>query len=376
MNKKGFTLVELLAVIAILAILVIIAMPNVLEMFNKAKQDAFETEVKSHVKSVSGQYITTGKLIYSNVVEGAHRLPMDGEELDYYIVVDTRGNIKTLNVTNGSYKIEVTGTSQNPIKIEQIGDIIKSEIAESGEEFEMNSSGSITGDVMIEPNTINSFNELKEAFKTSGTIVLGSDIVVTAPIIINGGISITLNMNGKTITVADGFGQASIFDLQRDLSSLTIEGNGTFNFKKNYKSMLATPRGNFTINSGRFIKEYDTSKIISNHNGFFVGVTDSSTAASKKGKTVINGGYFDGGFYKSDTTNGIISILNLGASQNFKIYGGTFVGYNPAVGDEGTGRQGYFLLGQTASNQLPSGYSITEGVTQDGRPTYTVSYSK
>ncbi|MCI7083376.1 MAG: prepilin-type N-terminal cleavage/methylation domain-containing protein, partial [Tenericutes bacterium] len=33
MNKKGFTLVELLAVIAILAILVIIALPNVLSMF-------------------------------------------------------------------------------------------------------------------------------------------------------------------------------------------------------------------------------------------------------------------------------------------------------------------------------------------------------
>ena len=37
LNKKGFTLVELLAVIAILALLVIVAMPNVLEMFNACK---------------------------------------------------------------------------------------------------------------------------------------------------------------------------------------------------------------------------------------------------------------------------------------------------------------------------------------------------
>ncbi len=145
MNKKGFTLVELLAVIAILAILVIIAMPNVLEMFNKAKQDAFETEVKTHVKAVSNQFITTGKLVYSNVVDGAAKLPMDGEELDYYIELDSQGNIKELNVTNGDYKIEATGTSQNPIKVEQIGDTIKSETAESGEEFAMNSNGDITG---------------------------------------------------------------------------------------------------------------------------------------------------------------------------------------------------------------------------------------
>ncbi|NLC97314.1 MAG: prepilin-type N-terminal cleavage/methylation domain-containing protein, partial [Erysipelotrichaceae bacterium] len=45
--KKGFTLVELLAVIAILAILIIIALPNVLEMFNNAKKDVFVTEVKT-----------------------------------------------------------------------------------------------------------------------------------------------------------------------------------------------------------------------------------------------------------------------------------------------------------------------------------------
>ncbi len=145
MNKKGFTLVELLAVIAILAILVIIAMPNVLEMFNKAKVDAFETEVQSHVKAVTNEFIITGKQIYSNVVSGAHKLPMDGEEIDYYIELDTRGNIKTLNITNGDYKITATGTSQNPIKIEQIGDTINTVIAESGETFTMNSSGVITG---------------------------------------------------------------------------------------------------------------------------------------------------------------------------------------------------------------------------------------
>lgn len=41
MNKRGFTLVELLAVIAILALLVIIALPNVLSMFNNAKKIYF-----------------------------------------------------------------------------------------------------------------------------------------------------------------------------------------------------------------------------------------------------------------------------------------------------------------------------------------------
>ena len=46
MNKKGFTLVELLAVIAILAILVIIAIPNVLKMFNDSKKNAFMVQAR------------------------------------------------------------------------------------------------------------------------------------------------------------------------------------------------------------------------------------------------------------------------------------------------------------------------------------------
>ncbi len=146
MNKKGFTLVELLAVIAILAILVIIAMPNVLEMFNKAKQDAFETEVKSHVKAVSNEFITSGQLIYSNVVEDAAKLPMDGKELDYYIELDSQGNIKKLNVTNGEYKITASGSSKNPIQVQEIGETIKSEVPESGNEFEMNKHGAVVED--------------------------------------------------------------------------------------------------------------------------------------------------------------------------------------------------------------------------------------
>ena len=52
MKNKGFTLVELLAVIAILALLVIIALPNVLKMFNQAKKDTFLTEAKNIYKEI------------------------------------------------------------------------------------------------------------------------------------------------------------------------------------------------------------------------------------------------------------------------------------------------------------------------------------
>ena len=44
MNKKGFTLVELIAVIAVLAVLVLVALPNVLGVFNKSIEEVMKIE--------------------------------------------------------------------------------------------------------------------------------------------------------------------------------------------------------------------------------------------------------------------------------------------------------------------------------------------
>jgi type IV pilus assembly protein PilA len=56
-NNKGFTLVELLAVIAILAMLAIITLPNVVSMFNEAKQNSFNTEVKNIYKTAQQKWM-------------------------------------------------------------------------------------------------------------------------------------------------------------------------------------------------------------------------------------------------------------------------------------------------------------------------------
>jgi prepilin-type N-terminal cleavage/methylation domain-containing protein len=107
MNKKGFTLVELLAVIAILAILVIIALPNVLKMYNDSKKNSFMTEAQNLAKEVSSKYINESMKENKVTVISNKQNPLDmtGRELEYNFELDSQGKIKNMIVSNGTYCI-------------------------------------------------------------------------------------------------------------------------------------------------------------------------------------------------------------------------------------------------------------------------------
>ena len=110
MKNKGFTLVELLAVIAILAILVIIALPNVLKMFNDAKKNSFLTEAKTLYSEASKKYISEtmkgNKLTYISS-EDDTKLEMTGRDLQYCVLLNTDGSVKSMKVSNGEWIAEL-----------------------------------------------------------------------------------------------------------------------------------------------------------------------------------------------------------------------------------------------------------------------------
>ena len=131
-NNKGFTLVELLAVIAIMAILLIIALPNVLKMFNESKEKIFLTESKSVFKEAINQTIKDrnfSDVIYcKSMNDEINPLHMSGREIYYYIKANVNDNTGTIIVWDNERYAKYKGDKLDPSVLdnaEKITDDIK-----------------------------------------------------------------------------------------------------------------------------------------------------------------------------------------------------------------------------------------------------------
>ena len=116
-NKKGFTLVELLAVIAILAILVIIALPNVIKMFNNAKKSSFLTETKEVLGESRKKFIndsisssSSNGIYCRSKTDSINPLDLSGRKINYYIKTDSSGNVNAIVVWDEERYVAKKGT--------------------------------------------------------------------------------------------------------------------------------------------------------------------------------------------------------------------------------------------------------------------------
>ena len=96
MNKKGFTLVEVLAVIVILAIIMIIVVPNVFEALNAGKNKISDIE-RSHI------------------VDASETLISEAINCDFYAADDVstiRHNDKSFDVFNYMFEKNISTCSE------------------------------------------------------------------------------------------------------------------------------------------------------------------------------------------------------------------------------------------------------------------------
>ena len=107
-NRKGFTLVELLAVIVIMAILLMVAIPAVNNILQDVRKRTFVNEAKTIYNEAMNKYISEssqGFELKTISSEDDSAIEMTGEKLDYCVILDDKGKVSKLAVGNNRYYI-------------------------------------------------------------------------------------------------------------------------------------------------------------------------------------------------------------------------------------------------------------------------------
>ena len=356
----------------------------------------------------------------------------------------TNGVYAALNVADNNGTINVYGgtfVKQNPAapgteptawnKAHPNGFVArsyKSALVEGSEtDYEVNDAT-----IIVEQEKLNGdkgiLKTLKNTTEAEVFLKLTEDITPEYTIDVPAGTDVYLDLNGQTIKIdpetltpnSNGSHYAFII---REGGSLTIDGNGAVEATTPAPIMFY-PAGDLVIENGTFIRHVPEG-YTGSVGSMFVG-TKPAGGWESTGVT-IKGGYFDCGYYvevagdiedymagtktlaetetdkekrgQSGDANVIrkaikdfISIALNSSNNAFNVYGGTFVGVNPAWGDEGcmlpttpnylrpwSYYQRGFIPGQEFHEDgivLPEGFTITKGTHEDGRPTYTVTYNK
>ncbi len=118
-NKKGFTLAELLIVVAIIAVLTAIAIPVFTTQLEKSREATDQANVRSAYADVMAQYLTNADSGYSMTVSarqtqsgwqgpsGTIPTQVDGKESQIQYDAKTTGNNYTVSInTSGSVTIK------------------------------------------------------------------------------------------------------------------------------------------------------------------------------------------------------------------------------------------------------------------------------
>lgn len=260
MNNKGFTLVELLAVIVILAIILAIAVPAITNLIDNSKRNTFLSNAKLLMKSVQLKLLENNSFdittLNKNNVESL--LGIDGDLYDTLLFkYDSNGKVY-MNVEGANnWKNLVTyGTFDNLTTV--------SNIVSAGLVLHLDA-----GNPLSYSGTGTSWNDLSIGSKTV-SLTNGTSFV---------------NTNGGTMAF-DGIDDTAVLSNSVNLSTQwTIEVGLLYtNKNKSYEFFLGTP-----ANTGA------VGKILLRHNGFvsysypvntYNNFNVSSTSISEANKTL------------------------------------------------------------------------------------------
>ncbi len=119
MKKKGFTLVELLAVIVILAVILIIAMPKISDVIKNSKESSLETTAKLIASQAEKKYTENQVLDNSSTIKCSDVAKIsDADYESCNITFDSKGNAKVSIVGKGKFEgMAVCNANKNSASI-------------------------------------------------------------------------------------------------------------------------------------------------------------------------------------------------------------------------------------------------------------------
>ena len=229
-----------------------------------------------------------------------------------------------------------------------------------------------TFNVTIDPEfykpDINDYPELRAALANGGSVTLSEDVTVEAPLVVETGKTVEIDLNGKdiinTTSLPDTdprYGNTTVFEVKGG-STLNIKGDGdikAIGTKPNEDGyrMAVYAYGDAKVNiyGGNFVNDQDYN----DHNAQLDLIYADQQA-------VIN--IYGGTFESKSANNRGYWVLNLkdGSGAAINVYGGTFINYDPSSSMTENPVKNFVAEGYTAiktsAEPAPNGtYTVVKG---------------
>ena len=146
-KKKGFTLVELLAVIVILAVILIIAVPKISDVIKNSKEASLETTAKLIASQAEKKYTENQVLDGSSTIKCSDVAKISNADYESCnITFDSKGNAKVTIVGKGKFEgLEVVDGTKDSAKASA-----KKEIIETAAKYFSYEDTTVVSNVIVE----------------------------------------------------------------------------------------------------------------------------------------------------------------------------------------------------------------------------------
>ena len=337
-NKKGFTIVELVIVIAILAILAAVLIPTFASLVKKANEANAQTEAKNLITEMLANILGSGDEAADLVIvtKKGNEAYVYGYDVSAGQFIAYKDNPVTLPEGNDFYEqaekicenlknkytlksVDVSGTWREKVTLNA------ADVAALG--FKADETAVFANyDIVSLSQTVtavNTVDELKTAINNGGYIVLSSNVTISESLEIPTNKNISVDLNGKKIS-----SENPVFSVK---GTLEINGTGTITSDSNAIEIYGgkcTLNGGDVFSTGRnravvWLAQNDTGvpTFIMNGGSLTFDRSDgagyslsTNNALSSPSVAVINGGVLNGAIYWP--SSGSLTIGRVGGSNS------------------------------------------------------------